>query len=307
MNRRVGFGAFPRALAAALQWKLLLLWFLFTLIPALMVARPLQAMLADLLDHSVHAAAWGQSFHGMAMTDVIINLARHGSAAVNVTMGVGLILTVLLSPLLTGMSVTAVRSAHRSGFGELMHGGLHEYWRLFRFMIWAYVLLAIAFALGGVATHQATEHAKDAILESQADLGKHLATALLVALLVIAQSMIEAGRGRIVAEPGQHSATRAFFAGIMTLFRRPLVTLGMYIGVSAIGFVLVFFLSMWRVRLVAASWGGFAVALLATLLIVIAMAWMRTARLAALAAVAQATPPHGRGARTHNAAVIAPA
>lgn len=289
MKRRVGFGAFPRALGIALQWKLLLLWFVFTLVPALVVAWPLHGLLASFMDHSVHAADWAAGFHGLAMTDVLVHAGRYNMPIIGATLGIGVLLTLLLSPFLTGMSVTAIRAAHRPGFGALMHGGLREYWRLFRFMIWAVALLGIAFALGSLATKWASHEAGLAVLESKADLYRHMATFILVALLVIAHSMIEAGRGQIVADAGLRSATRAFFGGIATLFRRPLVTLGMYLGVSIIGYVLVLFLGMWRIRLVAASWGGFLLALLVLLLVTAAMAWMRTARLAAFGSVAQAS------------------
>jgi hypothetical protein len=288
MKRRVGFGAFPRALAAGLQWKLLLLWFVFTLIPALVAARPLHAMLAGLMDHSVHADAWARHFNGLAMTDTIVNVMRHGGLALGAAAGLGLILTLLLAPFLTGMSVVAVRSAHRPGFGELMHGGLHEYWRLFRFMIWGFGLMGFAFGLGGLAMAVASRHAKEVVLQSQADLGNHLAMLTMVVLLVLAHSMVEAGRGQIVADAGLRSATTAFFRGMATLFRRPLSTLGMYLGVTVIGFIVWGLLGFWRTHLVAASWGGYALAFVATLLIVAAMAWMRTARLAAFGAVAHA-------------------
>lgn len=296
MKRRVGFGAFPRALAIGLQWKLLLLWFVFTLIPALIVARPLHGLLAKLMDHSVHASEWARSFHGLAMTDVFVNIGRHGLTAVETASGLALLVMLLLSPFLTGMSVTAARANHRPGFGELMHGGLHEYWRLFRFMIWAFVLLIIAFGLGSIATHSADQRAAKDVLESSANFGRHVANIIMLVLLVIAHSMVEAGRGRIVADAGQHSATRAFFGGIGTLFKRPLSTLGMYLGVSIIGYVLVLVLGMWRVQLVSASWGGYALAFLVALLVVVSMAWMRTARIAAMGSIARASGAGGSGA-----------
>ncbi len=297
MKRHVGFAAYPRALAIGLQWKLWLLWFVFTLIPALFVSRPLHGMLSGLMDHSVHATTWARGFNGLAMTDVIVDVARHGGSMLGPAAALGMLLTLLLSPFLTGMAVTAARALRRPGFGELMHGGLGEYWRLFRFMLWAFLLLGLAFAIGVAGQHVASHHADHAVLQSQADLGNHIATAVTIVMLVVAHSMVEAGRGQIVADPGLRSATRAFLRGIGTLLRRPLMTLGMYVGVSVIGYVLVLLLGMWRVRVVAAGWGGFVLALLVTLLIVAAMAWMRTARLAAMGAVAQATPARRRSGK----------
>ncbi|WP_146742320.1 hypothetical protein [Oleiagrimonas sp. MCCC 1A03011] len=289
MKRRVGFGAFPRALAAALQWKLLLLWFLFTLIPASIVARPLHGLLSTLLDHSVHAGEWARSFHGLAMTDVLVQVGRQGLPALSAAAVLGMLLTLLLAPFLVGMSVTAVRGPHRPGFGELMHGGLSEYWRLFRFMLWALALYGIAFMLGRLAAMWASHQADQAILESQADFAAMVARTVLIVLLVIAQSMVEAGRGRIVADPAQRSATRAFFSGIALVFKRPLVTLGLYLAVTVTGFAITFLLGLWRMHQVAVGPVGFSLALLVTLLMIVSMAWMRTARVAAMGAVAKAT------------------
>jgi len=289
MKRPVVFGAFPRALGAALQWKLLLLWFLFTLIPALIVSRPLHGMLSALLDHSVHADAWARSFHALPMTDVIVDIGRHGMPALAAAFALGTVVMLLLAPFLVGMSVTAVRGVQRPGFGELMHGGLREYWRLFRFMLWALAMYGIVLAVGAIASGLVSNYAKHAILESNVDFWKDIAHVVVLVVFVIAQSMIEAGRGRIVAQPGQRSATRAFLAGIGTLFSRPLVTLGMYLGVTVVGFVLTLLLGMWRIHLSAVGFGGVLLALVATILIAAIMAWMRTARLAGMATIAEAS------------------
>jgi len=290
MKRPVGFGAFPRALVAALQWKLLLLWFLLTLIPALIVSRPLHAMLATLLDHSVHADALAKSFHGLAMSDVMVDIGRHGMPALSAAFMLGTLLTLLLSPFLTGMSVTALRGRQPPGFGELMHGGLSEYWRLLRYLLWALVLYAIVWGIGASVFSLVAHYSDKAILESNVDFWSHVANAVMIGVFVVAQSMIEAGRGRIVAEPNQRSATRAFLSGIGTLFRRPLVTLGMFLGVTLVGYVLTLLLGMWRMRVVPFGTLGTVLAFLVLLLLVVSMAWMRTARLAGMAAIAEATP-----------------
>ena len=289
MKRPVGFGAFPRALAAALQWKLLLLWFLLTLVPALVVSRPLHGLLASLTDHSVHADAWAKSFHGLPMTDILVDIGRHGMPALSAAFAFGTVLMLLFSPFLTGMSVTAVRG-RQLGFGDLMHGGLSEYWRLFRFLLWALVLYAIVAAISAFIFSLVSAYSDKAILESNVDFWGNIGKAVILALFVIAQSMIEAGRGRIVAEPNLRSATRAFFAGIGTLFRRPLVTLGMFVGVTALGYVITLLLGMWRMRVAPYGVGDTILALLVLVLLVMSMAWMRTARLAGMAAIAEATP-----------------
>lgn len=290
MKRPVGFGAYPRALVAALQWKLLLLWFLLTLVPALIVARPLHATLSSLTDHSVHADAWAKSFHALPMTDIMVDIGRHGMPALSAAFVLGTVLMLLLSPFLTGMSVIAVRSRQQPGFGDLVHGGLREYWRLLRYLLWALVLYAVVWGISMLMSYMVASYADKAILESKVDSWSHVADAVTIGLFVVAYSMIEAGRGRIVAEPNQRSATRAFLAGIRTLFRRPLVTLGMFLGVTVLGYLITLLLGMWRMRVVPyGAWGMF-LALLVLVLLVTSMAWTRTARLAGMAAIAEATP-----------------
>ena len=53
--RRGGFGASIAALKSALQWRLLLLWILATLLPTLLVATPLWTTLQSQFGHSLQA------------------------------------------------------------------------------------------------------------------------------------------------------------------------------------------------------------------------------------------------------------
>lgn len=294
-NQRVGLGAFPKALWAALQWRVMLIWIVLLALPTLIVALPVSHALGALLDHSVHATALAQKFHGLLMGDAMFSVIQHNASAIGASQSVALIVTLLLSPFLTGVVVTAVREARHPTLGELMHGGLRQYWRLLRLMLWSLVPYVIAVVIGMIAYHAADQHADAAILQSVADRGFTVAKVILVVLLVLAHAIMESSRAQLAANDDLKSATRAFGRGIAMLVRRPLATLGLYLGTSIIGYVLAGLVALLRIRTDAAGVGGFIAALVLAQVIVLILAWQRTARIDALARVARATPPRRRG------------
>lgn len=294
-NRQAGIGAFIGAMGAALQWRLLLLWLLVMALPTAIVALPLWKTLGGLLDYSVHATALAHTFDTLPMGDVITQVGRHGDWLAGSNLG-AIVVALLASPFLTGMVVTAARAPRSLTFGELMHGGLSEYWRLLRLMLWALLPFGVALAIAGAASGMAAKHAAAAVLESSAASGHRVAMIVTIVLLVLAHAMVESGRAQLAAEPLLRSATRAFFRGVGMLLRRPLATLGMYLGTSVIGYAIVLGLGMLRIRTDAVGVFGFIAALVLAQLIVVVLAWQRTARLFALAAVARATPSRRRSA-----------
>lgn len=302
-NKRAGMGAFFGALGAALQWRLLLLWLAVMALPTAIIALPLWKTLGGLLDHSVHAGAWAQQFDAMMMGDTMISIARHGAWMGGASLGAMIVTLLLASPFLTGMVVTAARQPRSLGFGELVHGGITEYWRMLRLLLWSLVPFAIAVMLAGMVLGMAKKHAEAAVLQSSADNGHLVAMIVTIALVVLAHAMVESARAQFAADPLLRSATRALGRGIGMLLRRPLATLGMYLGVSIIGYVVAFALGMLRVRMDAVGLFGFIAALVVAQLIVAVLAWQRTARVFALAAVARATPSRRRG----SSAALAPA
>jgi hypothetical protein len=294
-DKRAGIGAFLGALGAALQWRLLLLWLVIMALPTAIVALPIWKTLGGLLDHSVHATTLAHRFEALPMSDVIAQFSRHDDWFGGSSMA-ALVVTLLLSPFLTGMVVTAARAPRSLTFGELMHGGLSEYWRLLRLMLWALLPFGVAIVIAGAANGMADKHAAAAVLESSAASGQRIATIVTIVLLVLAHAMVESGRAQLAADPLMRSATRAFFRGVGMLLRRPLATLGMYLGVSVIGYAIVLGLGMLRIRTDAVGVFGFIAALVLAQLIVVVLAWQRTARLFALAAVARATTSRRRSA-----------
>lgn len=302
-SRRVGWGALFKALWRALQWRVVVIWIVLMALPTAIAATPVGHALGALLDHSVHSTALAQQFHGLLMGDALFSMIHHNGAVLGGAELLGLIVALLLSPFLTGVVVTAVRAPRHPRLGELMHGGLGQYWRMLRLMLWSLIPYAIAVVVGMIAFGAASDRAHAATLESVADHGYLAAWIILLVLLVLAHAIMESSRAQVAADEHLRSATRAFGRGIAMLVRRPLAALGLYVGTSIVGYVLAALVGVWRIHTDPTGVGGFIAALVLTQLIVAILAWMRTARIGALAMVAQATP----GRYKAGVATLAPA
>ncbi|HET6433733.1 hypothetical protein [Dyella sp.] len=293
-SRRVDLGSLVGAPFAALQWRLLLLWVVLLLVPAAIVSLPLWGALGELLDHSVQAAAWAQSFNAMMFGDVMMQLGQN-NAWLNGAGLAGLVVTLLLLPWLHGMVVAAGRAGRALGFGHLLQSGLIEYGRMFRLMLWSLLPYAVMLGLAGLAMGMASKQGDAAVLESKAVMARHVAMGVALALFVLAQAIVESARASFVADIGLRSATRALGRGVMQLLRRPLSTLLSYLLITLVGLAIALALGMARIHTPALGLGGFVLALLLTQLAVASNGWMHAARVFALARVAASLNPSRRG------------
>lgn len=280
-----GLRAFAGGLRGGLTWRVLVLWALLSLLPAALVALPLDGLLGQWLDHSVYAAEWARHLDDLAVTDLMIQLGRHGGFVGELTM-LGLVLAFLLSPFLTGMYVASARAGRVLGFGDLIGGGLREYGRMFRMLLLALVVLVIAATIGGLAFDAASEHADQAVTEAAADFGNKLALWAMGIVLLIAHATIESGRAQFAADPTLRSVLRGWWRGVKQLLRRPFSTFGIYLVITVIGLLLFALVAALRGRLVGFSLPMVAVGFLVTQVGVMVLAWMRGARLLGLAGLA---------------------
>lgn len=277
---------YARAAGRAFQWRLMLLWVLWMLIPTAILVYPLWQMLSASLDYSVHAASIAQQMDMTVFADL---MAVHGRNAIAVDTGaiVALIATLLISPLLTGMAATAARAAETLGFRALTAGGLTEYPRMLRMLVWAVVPLGLAFAAGNAAMEAASDHGGTAITAADERVWKWAAAVLLALLASVANATLDAGRAALAIERRRSSAVKAWWHGVKMLLKRPFSTLGAYFLISGIGLALIAVLAAGRLNVPTVSLGGFLGALLVTQLIVVAVAWMRCARLFAMVELAR--------------------
>ncbi len=285
-SRRVDAGAVFGAMFSALQWRLLLLWVLFLLLPAAMAALPLLNALDALLSHSTHAHAWARQFDMIMASDVMHELGGqhpmfHGSLMASA------LFTVLLLPWLNGMVVASGRAGRALAFGPLVQGGLIEYGRMFRLLLWSLLPYAAAVSLVQWGLGLADDRVDAAVLESTATTAQHTAWWLCGAVIVIAQAWVESARAAFIADGGLRSAVVAMVRGLMQLLRRPFSTLLAYLLVTLVGFAIAFAFGLARIQTLAVGTQGLLLGFLFSQLVVMAMGWTRMARLFALAEVSR--------------------
>jgi hypothetical protein len=283
-SRRVDVAAMAIAPFAALQWRLLLLWMLATLAATAVAALPFLQALGALLDHSTHAHAWARQFDGLMFGDVAASLSREHAVLHGAGLG-SLLLMLLLLPWLNGMLVASGRSGRPLGFGGLLQGGLAEYGRMFRLLLWSVLPYALAGFLIQLGFDHADDRADVAVLQSQADSAQHLAWWATGVIVVLMQAWVESARAAFIADTSLRSASVAMVRGLMQLLRRPLSTLLVYLSVTLIGFAIALGVGLLRAHTLAVGTQGLLLGFLLSQLVVVTLGWMRIARLFAIAEV----------------------
>ena len=269
---------------AALQWRLLAIWLGSVLLPALLFALPVWTTLSGILDQSLRAPELARSLDVLALADIMGELRRNAVALQSGGLA-ALLLSLLMSPFLTGAIVTAGRAQETASFRALCAGAVHEDPRRLRMLLWAVVPLGLALAIGGALADAAQDAANQASLESVADHWSLAATAAMALLLALANLTLDAGRAQLAIDRRRTSAVKAWWWGVKLLLRRPGAVLGSYAVPTVAGLLLAALLALARLN-VAGSNGllllaGFVLAQLT----VLALAWMRAARLFALMTV----------------------
>lgn len=271
----------------ALQWRLLLIWLTVLLLPTALAVLPIWSMLAELFNHSIYADDLAHHLDANSVLDVIYaatknEMALHGGGIA------GVLVALLFSPFLTGVAITAAKASETLSLGQLVQGGIAEYWRLLRMLIVALVLLAIAMAAGNAVMQWATGYAGKAILESSANLANRSALVLTVLLFFIADATVDAGRAQFALSSKRRSALKAWWRGVKFIVSRPFASLGAYLLLTVIGFLLAAVLGVLRINMPQVGVLGFIAAFIVTQAIVAALAWLRGARLFALVQLAKA-------------------
>jgi hypothetical protein len=267
------------AMRRAAQWRLLLLWLVALAIPLVMLCLPLWLALGGPLDHALLGKRLVEGFDPVALAESLGGLRERGYSPVS---GAGaLIVFVLLLPWLTGTVMAAARAPQPLGFGALLRGGLAEYWRMARLWVWALVPLGIAGALGAAAVNCAKELALKLTLEADADHLQQAAVAVAALLFLFAHATVDAARAQLVIEPRRRSVVRAWWRATARLIRRPGRVL-LYLAITAIGLLLAAAIGWLRVQWPPVTTLAFVGALVLGQALVLALAWMRCARLFAL-------------------------
>ena len=283
--RRGGFGAAIAGLRDSLQWRLWLLWILATLVPTLFVATPLWSMLGMQFGWSAHAQDIAAGRDLPLLMQGIGEMAEHMGWILG-AFGASSVLMLLLSPWLTGMVVAAMRAGRPLGFGELVRGGLAEYWRLLRMLLWSVLPLGLALLVGGGVMGALDHRTEGATLASEVDAATRGGLVVLAVLFVLAHASVEAGRGWLGADLALRSVVKAWWRGLKLLLRRPLATLLVYVVASLAGYGLALLFAWVRLRVDGAGAGAALLAFLAAQGVVAMLAFGRIARLYGMGALA---------------------
>lgn len=280
-----GFGG---AMAAALQWRLLLVWTVGLMLPMVVVWLPTWRQLGSLLDFSPHAAEMARRLDVLALEDVGVAFAKAGPA-LSGAVTLASLLTLFVAPLLAGVTAAAARRPAGEpplGFVALVAGGVAWYGRMFRVALVSLVPLGLVGAVASVAFKLADKRAEAATLQSQADRASHVALAVTLIVFALIHATVEAGRAQLIADERLRSAWRAWARGVKLTLRRPAAVLGLYVGATLAGGAVAAVPLLVRLRLTPANAAVFWLAFVLTQLGVAAIGWGRAGRLFALAAVA---------------------
>jgi hypothetical protein len=271
----------PRAARRAAQWRPLLLLLVAGWVPTALLAVPLWRVLADNLDNSVHAAQWAQRLDLVMATDTIAQLTRAGSALAGAAIA-SLLLTLLLIPFQDAVLVTAARTNERLRLGELLHAGLREYGPMLRLLLVSLLPLALALGLSALAFKGVNRYAAHAVLADDVDRLGWLADALAAVLVITALAGVEAGRARFAYDPRKRSAFKAWWRGVKLVFRHPLRSYGVVLGISVPALLAAAVLGLARLELSTAGAGGFIAGWLIVQLLATVLNWAHLARLSGL-------------------------
>ncbi|MES1176686.1 MAG: hypothetical protein ABUL62_20350 [Myxococcales bacterium] len=270
-----------QALVLGFDYRVLLLWVLGTLVPALIAALPIWRSLAYALDLSPLSPDIARHFDALVFADLTSRF-RALRPAHEAAVGVAAACFVLISPLLSAAMLATAEGGRQNGFVPLLQRALAWYGRSFR--LWLVTLLPVGalLAISGWLSKTASGYGERATLESRASLAGHAALAVTLVLVALLHVTVEAGRAELIASPQRRSVLWAWLTGARKAMARPLATLALYWAPSVLSFAVAAVLLAVRVHAIGVSWLGFGLGALFTQLAVAAIGWGHLSRLIAL-------------------------
>ena len=273
--------AIVQACRTAAQWRLLLLWTVCQWIPTAIIALPVWQLFGTVFDHSVRAGALAQRLDLLSLPELMAAF-QHNGLALGTASVAALLAALLMAPFQSALVIAAARAPAPADFASLGAGALAAYGRMLRMLVWSAVPLGTALALGAAVFRAAGNHNDGVYLQSDALHANIVAAVVAALLLVVAAATLDGGRAVLAVDAGRSSALAAWWSGLGLLLRRPVSSFGAYGLLGVAGLLLAAVLGVLRLNLPPAGTGGAVAAFIVTQLMVMALAWMRSARLFAL-------------------------
>jgi hypothetical protein len=275
-----------RAMRRALQWRLLVLSPVVLLVAATATLFPLLRALGEVFDRSPR---WQEltgldSFAAAGLAKVL-----QGPASGTITTGVqtSIVLALLLAPLLAGAALVVADADARPRIRGLLSGAAAYYPRLLRMQLAALIPLGAAGLLTSVLLRWSSHVDDAATSEAATHASNRIAWTLAIALVFVAQLVVDAGRARLAAEPERRSAVKALGAGVKLIVKRPAQALAIGASTTAVSLLIATIVLVVRNQFAQTSGAAVLFAFLIGQLAVMAIAWGRAAKLCGLVEIAR--------------------
>lgn len=269
------------ALVSAFQhWRWLVLVWIASLLPALLMNRPIARLIETAIGPYPDAARIVTENDLALLIDALMTHSDAGGnpmASILPGIGFGLLLGVLLAPWISGMLIASLRERRVLGFSELWLGGWREYGRQFRLWLVALIPWALAGGIAMLASAWAGHGAEDRILESVGQQRERAAQIISVIALLLAYANIESARAAFAADANLRSAFHAWLRGLCLIWKRPFASLLIVIVTVVSGLALTV-----AAQTIGLHSGSNASILTFAQLTVLAVAWLRFVRITGL-------------------------
>jgi hypothetical protein len=304
--RRRRFSGLIEAFARGLDWRLLMLWTLLSLLPTTLVVVPVWRVLAAALDSSPRVPELAAQFDMLAFADLQVSFQRSSPALGGVTI-LATLVALAIWPLFTAMLLASANVEARLGFAALFRGALGWYGRALRLWLVSLVPLGLAVGCVRLLSKTAERYAERAIFESQASFGERAALIASLIVLWLVHVTVEAGRAELARNAALRSGWRAWLAGVRRTLQRPVSVPGLYLAATLPSLVVASVLLVLRLRMPAGGGVSFWISLLLTQLAVASIGWGKLSRLFALTALGVAESVAARGELSSSATPAQPA
>ena len=276
-----------REMRRALDVRLLLFWLGASMVPTLLVALPFAGILSEALDFSAYADVLAQRLDLDGLS-ALGKAYQRSEVAIQTNVTLAWLCTLLLAPVLTAIAAAIFTASEKLATRTLIANALMDYGRWFWLQLSAFVLYLLGFGIAVVVAVSAEIRVEEYV-DAHAFANMQTLSRLLALLIALMTHFsVEIARAEYVLDARLHFPPRAFLRAFARgqILRR----LGGYLLVCGIGISVLLLLLMLRQYMSGAS----LVAILCTLILaqcsVAALAWMRSARIFVLSAIAQQTP-----------------